>query len=120
MGYLFSRITAKSQIPALLKAYETICYDRASGMQLTSLSLQKVFHWPDGPEQQQRDSAMREAMELTLKEARGETVARDAFRDTSNAWLDKAKTRAVYGYDAEKVVQEWWSQNSSITLGSSG
>jgi salicylate hydroxylase len=117
LGYLFSQITSKSQIPALLKAYEALCYDRASKMQLTSLSLQKVFHWSDGPEQQQRDGAMREAMELTLKEARGEAVARDAFRGNSNAWLDKAKTKAVYGYNAEKVVEEWWTQNGSSTLG---
>jgi salicylate hydroxylase len=60
---------------------------------------------------------MRQAMELTLKEAGGEHVTRDAFRDNSNAWLDKTKTKAVYGYDAEKAVEEWRSQNSPSTSG---
>ena len=82
-------------------------------MQLTSLALQKVFHWPDGPEQQQRDAAMRQAMELTLKEAGGEPVSRDALRDNTNVWLDKSKAKAVYGYDANKAVEEWWLQNGS-------
>ncbi|KAF8625450.1 hypothetical protein AX17_006851 [Amanita inopinata Kibby_2008] len=117
LGNLFSRITDKSQIPTLLKAYEAIRYDRATGTQLTALSLQKVFHHPDGPEQRERDASMRQAMELTLKEARGEEVPKDAFGKNPNAWVDKAKKDALLGYDADDVVDEWWSEHGASVVG---
>ncbi|KAK2460490.1 hypothetical protein APHAL10511_007496 [Amanita phalloides] len=104
-------------IPALLKAYETIRYDRGTGTQLTALSLQKVFHHPDGPEQQERDMAMRKAMELVVKEARGETIPKDAYGKNPNAWVDKAKKDALMGYDAEETADEWWSEHGASIVG---
>lgn len=112
LGSLFSRITAKSQIPALLKAYETIRYDRATSVQLTALSLQKVFHHADGPEQRERDAAMRRAMDLALKEARGEAIPKDISSGKNpNAWVDKAKKDGLLNYDADKAVEEWWTEH---------
>ncbi|KAF8733221.1 hypothetical protein AX14_004040 [Amanita brunnescens Koide BX004] len=120
LGGLFSHITSKSQVPALLKAYEALRYDRASGVQLTALSLQKVFHYPDGPEQCQRDAAMLQTMDLVLKEARGETIPKDAFGKNQNAWVDKAKKDALLGHDVEEEVEEWWSEHGSDIVGQKG
>jgi salicylate hydroxylase len=118
LGSLFSRVTAKSQIPALLKAYETIRYDRATSVQLTALSLQKVFHHADGPEQRERDAAMRRAMDLVLKEARGEAIAKDAsFGKNPNAWVDKTKKDALLNYDADEAVDEWSSEHGFDIVG---
>ncbi|KAF8338508.1 hypothetical protein F5887DRAFT_1237385 [Amanita rubescens] len=117
LGNLFSRITSKSQIPALLKACETLRYDRATGTQLMALSLQKVFHHPDGPEQRERDAAMIKAMEVVLKEARGEAIPKDAFGKNPNAWVDKAKKDALMAYDADEAVEEWWSEHGSEIVG---
>lgn len=118
LGNLFSRVTAKSQIPALLKAYETIRYGRATSVQLTALSLQKVFHHTDGPEQRERDAAMRRDMDLVLKEARGEVIPKDAsFGNNPNAWVDKVKKDGLLGYDADEAVDEWWSEHGFDVVG---
>lgn len=118
LGNLFSRITTKSQIPAFLRAYETLRIDRATKIQLASLALQKVFHFPDGPEQQARDAAMREAMSVTLREAQGEQVSREEQGNGTNTWLDKAKTKAVFSYDAHEAAEIWWSEHGSTIIGS--
>ncbi|KIL63956.1 hypothetical protein M378DRAFT_1045909 [Amanita muscaria Koide BX008] len=116
LGNLFSRITEKSQIPALLKAYESLRYDRATAVQLTSHSLRYVFHHPDGPEQQARDAAMRQAMELTLKEARGEDIPREAYSKNPNAWIDKAKKDMILSYDADQAVEDWWKEHGASII----
>ncbi|KAF8327528.1 hypothetical protein F5887DRAFT_1010721 [Amanita rubescens] len=96
LGNLFSRITSKSQIPALLKACETLRYDRATGTQLMALSLQK----------RERDAAMIKAMEVVMHLAR-----------TRTPWVDKAKKDALMAYDADEAVEEWWSEHGSEIVG---
>ncbi|KIL63930.1 hypothetical protein M378DRAFT_179064 [Amanita muscaria Koide BX008] len=116
LGNLLSRITEKSQIPAILKAYESLRYDRATAAQLTSHSLRYVFHHPDGTEQQARDAAMRQAMELTLKEARGEEIPREAYGNNPNAWIDKAKKDMILNYDADQAVEDWWKEHGASII----
>ncbi|KIL59725.1 hypothetical protein M378DRAFT_970132 [Amanita muscaria Koide BX008] len=111
LGNLFSRVTSKSQIPTLLEAYQAIRYERATGTQLTSLSLQKVFHYPDGPEQEARDAAMREEMERTIK---GEGISNNRDGQNPNAWVDKGNKDALLGYDADVAVKEWWIKHGDV------
>jgi salicylate hydroxylase len=113
LGNLFTRITEKSQIPALLKAYESLRYKRATAAQLASLSMRSVLHQHDGPGQQTRDAGLREAMELTLRAARGEEIPREAYGGNLNPWLDKTKKDAILKYDADDAVEEWWKEHGA-------
>ena len=60
---------------------------------------------------------MLQTMDLVLKEARGETIPKDAFGKNQNAWVDKAKKDALLGHDVEEEVEEWWSEHGSDIVG---
>jgi salicylate hydroxylase len=76
-----------------------------------------VLHQHDGPGQQARDAGLQQAMELTLKAARGEEIPRDAYDGNLNPWLDKAKKDAVLKYDADEAVEEWWNKHGASIIG---
>lgn len=59
IGNMFSFFSDKRQITPMLRAYESLRHARASATQHSSRMNQKIFHYPDGPEQQARDKAMR-------------------------------------------------------------
>ncbi|KAG8980865.1 hypothetical protein FRB94_002698 [Tulasnella sp. JGI-2019a] len=105
LGNLFSRITHRSQIAPLLYAFETLRLPRTSLVQASSRLNQKIFHLPDGPEQEARDAAMRQAM-------RGELAT-----GNPNQWADKEKSRALFGYDADWAVDEWWETRGYKEVG---
>lgn len=109
LGNLLGRITSPSELPALLKAYETLRHPRASAVQAASRQNQHIFHLPDGPAQQARDGAMRLAMEAALKEARGETF--EDCEGTPSLWADRKANMVAFGYDADAEVEKWWKEN---------
>ncbi|KAH6897967.1 hypothetical protein BKA70DRAFT_746493 [Coprinopsis sp. MPI-PUGE-AT-0042] len=51
LGNLLARITSQSELPTLLKAYQTLRHPRASAVQAASRQNQHIFHLPDGPAQ---------------------------------------------------------------------
>ncbi|KAH6897960.1 hypothetical protein BKA70DRAFT_1528082 [Coprinopsis sp. MPI-PUGE-AT-0042] len=109
IGNLLSRITSLSELPALLRAYQTIRHGRASSTQYSSRENREIFHLPDGPAQEARDAAMRATMEAALKEAKGES-----FEDCKGAATLRAERDASmvqYGYDADEEVEKWWKEN---------
>ncbi|KAI9457211.1 FAD/NAD-P-binding domain-containing protein [Lactarius psammicola] len=90
IGDLFSRVSSLKQVPALLQAYQDLRLPRATATQQSSRLNQKIFHLPDGPEQRERDAAMREAMAAELEPVvderraqanRGARTCRDATQD---------------------------------------
>ncbi|KAJ7057190.1 hypothetical protein C8F01DRAFT_1372472 [Mycena amicta] len=113
LGILFSHVSSRRQIRPLLEAYQTQRYPRTTETQLAARANQKIFHLPDGPEQEARDISMREGMEDSLREARGEApLSRlDPSRSDGNAnvWADQRKNRIQFGYDAEAEAERWWS-----------
>lgn len=121
LGNLFSRISDSSQITPLLHAYEHLRYDRATATQESSRLNQKIFHLPDGPEQEARDKGMRQAMVWSRKEALGEPVPEiDESKDNPNQWADKAKSVVQFMYDPDAEVDRWWSVEGEKTLGGAG
>ncbi|KAN0091583.1 hypothetical protein V8E55_005149 [Tylopilus felleus] len=140
LGNLFSRLSSRAQIAPLLRAYESIRYDRATATQASSRLNQHIFHLPDGPEQEERDRQMREAMELALSQEDEDVRRRvrstatvgeartgiatsmvvqpngDANRDNANQWADKEKSRVQFGYDADVEAEKWWAEHGEKTI----
>ncbi|KAL0581032.1 hypothetical protein V5O48_001026 [Marasmius crinis-equi] len=112
LGNLFSRIAHKSQIHELLKAYQTIRFERATSMQTGSSDNRTLYHLADGPEQEARDASMRVAMEKTIQEMReAEKMSQDRGSlsgQSVNPWADKAKMAANFRYDVDEVTNRWW------------
>ncbi|KAJ7152370.1 hypothetical protein C8R46DRAFT_480544 [Mycena filopes] len=110
LGVLFSRSVAPNEVRPLLEAYRALRNPRTTESQLAARSNKRVFHIPDGPEQEARDVSMRKAMEIALCEERGEKAA-DGAVPTANSWADRARNWSQYGYDAEEAAREWCTAN---------
>ncbi|KAF8178149.1 hypothetical protein K438DRAFT_1769665 [Mycena galopus ATCC 62051] len=112
LGVLFSHVTSRRQIRPLLHAYQALRYPRTTDTQLASRLNQKIFHLPDGPEQEARDLSMREGMEESLREERGE-LSRDDSAGNANVWADRPKNRIQFLYDAEVEAERWWKTSGN-------
>ncbi|KAJ3716987.1 FAD/NAD-binding domain-containing protein [Lentinula raphanica] len=117
LGNLFSRISDSSQITPLLDAYQHLRYARATATQNSSTRNRDIYHLPDGAEQEERDAAMRRAMEMEILDYekfkdREYMSMGDHRRVNPNAWLDKTKNwQDQFDYDPDMAVEEWWSSN---------
>jgi len=110
LGSLLSHLTSPQQIPFFLHAYQSLRHARCTDTQAQARLNQKIFHLPDGPEQQARDEDMRQAMEAELSgrlfEAEG----------SQNQWADKKKSKAQFSYDAEGEAERWWREEGEREL----
>ena len=102
----------------LLQAYQDLRLARTAETQASSRLNQKIFHLPDGPEQEARDASMRAAMEAELamleRERRGEDGSlQDALEGNPNQWADRRKNEAQFGYDAEAEADRWWAEHGA-------
>jgi salicylate hydroxylase len=60
------------------------------------------LHYPDGPEQRERDEAMRAAMAAELE-------GRPIPDGNPNQWADRTKSCRQFDYDAYAQVEQWWT-----------
>lgn len=115
LGHLFSHVSHPSQIKPLLQGYQELRLARTSATQAQSRLNQRIFHLPDGPEQEARDANMRTAMEMELRLMRGEK-AEDVTLGNQNQWADQTKSGLQYGYDADAAANEWWEKTGKHTI----
>jgi salicylate hydroxylase len=73
---------------------------RSYGMQRASLVNGKLWHFPDGPDQQARDLGMRAEVEGL------------SFVESTNQWSDPTTQLWAYGYDAEEEVRKAWESRT--------
>ena len=86
--------TTTDDVPRVLEIFEKVRMERANQMQQASLVNGKLWHFPDGPEQQARDA-----------ESRPEVIGQP-FTRSSNQWTDPTTQLWAYGYNAVEVVRE--------------
>ncbi|KAI0739994.1 FAD/NAD(P)-binding domain-containing protein [Daedaleopsis nitida] len=118
LGNLLSRLTHPSQLPALLKGYEALRLPRTAETQNQSRLNQKIFHLPDGPEQEKRDADMRKGTEVELKRWReGRQAPEDKLAGSANQWADEDKNMAQFAYDADEAAEKWWREGGERRVG---
>lgn len=100
-----SLISSKDQVPDALRVFEKERMSRSYGMQTASLVNGKLWHFPDGAEQQARDRGMRAEVEGKY------------FIESTNQWSDPVTQLWTYGYDAEKELRKAWSSEGGATFG---
>ncbi|KAL5482995.1 hypothetical protein ACEPAI_8224 [Sanghuangporus weigelae] len=118
LGSLLSHLSHISQIPILLKAYEKLRLERTAKTQASSRLNQRIFHLPDGPEQQARDELMREAMELEnecMKDG-DLTQLENVTKGNPNQWADQSLNIEQFSYDADEVAEIWWKEEGEASL----
>ncbi|KAH9850511.1 FAD/NAD-P-binding domain-containing protein [Lenzites betulinus] len=126
LGNLLSRLNQPSQLQPLIQAYEDLRLPRTAETQRQSRLNQKIFHLPDGPEQEARDAGMRQAMEAELRKMQGEAAykqsgagSEEAFAGSPNQWADPKKNTAQFAYDADAVAERWWRTVGEHAVGGS-
>lgn len=124
LGNLLSRLTHISELPHLLRGYEAIRHTRTANTQKSSRLNQRIFHYPDGPEQEKRDSEMKAAMlyerarlppdhlRALPEEERKKVNLNEDFtgEGNSNQWADMKKNLEQFGYDADLEADRWWNE----------
>ncbi|EKM59723.1 uncharacterized protein PHACADRAFT_250403 [Phanerochaete carnosa HHB-10118-sp] len=117
LGSLFSRLSHPSQIAPLLYAYQSLRLNRTADTQASSRLNQRIFHLPDGPDQEARDADMRAAMDAEFRMLRGENVDVTSEGST-NQWADRKKNAIQFGYDADVAADRWWAEVGAKEIGS--
>ena len=116
LGNLLSRLQHPAELLPLLRGYEVLRHARTAATQASSRLNQKIFHYPDGPEQEARDASMRAAMEAELAIATaanatgGNGISEFKGEGNSNQWADRRKNEEQFGYDADKEAERWWAE----------
>lgn len=100
-----SHISSKQQVPDALRVFEKERMKRSYGMQSASLVNGKLWHFPDGKEQQARDAGARAEVEGKY------------FVESTNQWSDPVTQLWTYGYDAEKELKKSWSSEIGLSNG---
>jgi salicylate hydroxylase len=111
LGNLFSNLTSYTQITPLLQGFFDLRYPRTSATQLSSRLNQKIFHLPDGPDQEERDTKMKEAMKAELESIEHGWPENLSWEDSPNQWADKRKNVEQFLYDADLEGEKWWEKN---------
>ncbi|OSX61363.1 hypothetical protein POSPLADRAFT_1144845 [Postia placenta MAD-698-R-SB12] len=114
LGRLLAHLSARAQLPTLLRAYGALRGPRTAATQAAARANQGVFHMADGPAQAARDAEMRRAMEAVLRDGD------DGMAGNPNQWADRAKTDAQFGYDAEAEAETWWREAGVRALEGAG
>ncbi|KAL8829007.1 MAG: hypothetical protein Q9170_006356 [Blastenia crenularia] len=95
LGALFQRLEDNSQLPHALLIYERLRKSRTTRVVQGSTWLQDIFHMPDGPRQHERDRHL---------------TQREPFEGYPNPWADPVFQPYLFGYDADKEVEEAWAK----------
>jgi salicylate hydroxylase len=98
-----SRAESVDDLPALLKAFEAIRKPRSELISDAAMENGKIWHYADGPEQQERDRKM----QLTPEQQEAEDEARSAHVENPNKWSDKNFQPWLFGYDTIKETNDF-------------
>ncbi|KAL2822285.1 hypothetical protein BDW59DRAFT_173932 [Aspergillus cavernicola] len=101
LGVLLSEITSKEEIPLALQAYEKSRKERAETVQQSGSMNRITLHLPDGPEQEARDKQF----QASLKGG-----------SNPDKWSDRQMQEFLWGWDAEEVALQTWSELQGSTF----
>lgn len=104
LAVVLNRIHTIKQLPFALQTFEKERIQRSGDMVDASAINGILWHFPDGPEQEARDAAMRAEVEGR------------PFISSANQWSDPVTQTWAYGYDAEKATQDAWERAVSGLL----
>ena len=96
LSQLLSKISEKTQIPAVTATFESLRKPRLLAMQRLSHDIKKVYSYLDGPQQEERDKQLR-TPELDQNPI---------------PWLDPKFQQWMYSYDAVKEAETAWAKYS--------
>jgi salicylate hydroxylase len=91
-------VFSQTDLAEALNIFETVRVKRSGQMQEASLVNGKIWHFPDGAEQEARDAAMKPEVEGRH------------FIESPNQWSDPVTQTWAYGYDAVEEIDRAWQE----------
>ncbi|KAL5321366.1 hypothetical protein ACEPPN_009323 [Leptodophora sp. 'Broadleaf-Isolate-01'] len=105
---LAAALTCTSDVRLALGVFEAVRKERAEKIAASVSGTGKSLHLPDGPEQQKRDLAIREARR---KQGAGEA-------DTGDKWRDQQWQLYMWGVDVMwETVEKWGELSAAVRVG---
>ncbi|KAI9815138.1 MAG: hypothetical protein M1827_002981 [Pycnora praestabilis] len=105
LGALFLKIEKKTQLQDLLVIYESLRKSRTTRVVKGSTALRDIFHMHDGDRQRERDRQLLEE---------------EPFEGFPNRWKDPVFQKWLFGYDAQREVEEAWARYTGGTFPGTG
>lgn len=104
LAEILSLIDSLSDLHPALELFQRQRILRTGQMQEASLVNGKIWHFPDGPEQEARDAAMRPGLDG------------GSSKDNPVQWGDPFTASWAYGYDAEAEIRNAWAEHRSMNV----
>lgn len=98
-------LTCTSDVQLALRVYEAVRKERAEKIAASAMGTSKSLHLPDGPEQERRDMAIRNAGREGAEES-----------DTADKWRDQQWQDYMWGVDVMRVTIEKWDELSAAVV----
>lgn len=95
LGRCLARATGTEDLPTLTAAYEKIRMERAYAVQARSALNGRIWHYPDGADQEARDAGM------------ADTLTKKHYLRSTNQWSDPGTQVWLYGHDAERAADRY-------------
>ncbi|KAL2850544.1 hypothetical protein BJX68DRAFT_275794 [Aspergillus pseudodeflectus] len=115
LGGLVGHMKSKSQLPAILRLYETLRKKRGEAIVRETFKQRHDFHLPDGPEQEKRDEIFRAQLDKN-----GEISGAFPSRWCRIVLISSRTCPEVqpwlYGYDAVKEVGDTVARNPELFI----
>ncbi|KAF5310151.1 hypothetical protein D9619_010399 [Psilocybe cf. subviscida] len=102
LGCLLSRIQDISHVSRMLTAYDEIRQPRSAFVHQYTIERQRMFRFPPGPEQEERDDRMRQ----TLARNENDHINEANFKDPQMWGVELD----LFAHNASEMVEDWWGQ----------
>lgn len=110
-----ARATNFTKVPDALRTFESIRKPRCKVLQAGSRTNGIIWHMPDGPEQQKRDTDMQASMRGNAQNG-SSTQQTTESQSNPNRWSDTSFQRWLFGHDAvSEVLNEFYQLGKTYT-----
>ncbi|KAF7561515.1 hypothetical protein G7046_g2624 [Stylonectria norvegica] len=106
LAIALDKVTSPEETKFALQVWAKERKERSEMMQEASMVNAMIWHFPDGPEQRARDTAMRPE------------VAGEHFLTSPNQWSDPKTQAWAYSYDAEVAMSRRWESEVRALISS--
>src|ERR1700743_886539 len=110
LGALYTHLRNHNQIPLLSQTYEDLRVERCNNALQLDLALLRMGSLPDGPEQERRDSMLRDRRKCN----EGLDRRNEDTRPFDTMWNQRVD---IWKYDAWEDVADWWLRLGRISQG---
>ncbi|KAK4688408.1 hypothetical protein P7C73_g1701, partial [Tremellales sp. Uapishka_1] len=102
LGRCLARYSGPESLPVLTRCYQDIRFERAYAVQYKSALNGRIWHYPDGEDQELRDAGM------------AASLGNEHYIRSTNQWSDPATQIWLYNHDAEAMSDTYLDEKPDV------